>query len=112
MDIVTKRINGVIEDIETSSGPGEFMVRLTTHDLDRDGDELDGKDWELPLPNRIQFNTDHDHKVASTVGSAIPQLEVDDIVCRGTYASTDHAQTTRTLVKEGHVPHVSVAYRE
>lgn len=113
MDIKTKTVEATIEDAGGPvNGPGEFTVRLTTPDLDRDGDELHGDEWQTPLPGRIQFNTDHDHKVGSTVGSAVPMLEGEDIICRGLYASTEHAQNTRTLVKEGHITNVSVAYRE
>jgi hypothetical protein len=112
MDIQTKSVEATISDVESSSDTGEFEVVLATSDLDRDGDTLKGDEWELPLPNRIQFNTDHDHKVASTVGSAVPQLDGDKIICRGSWASTQHAQETRQLVKEGHITTVSVAYRE
>lgn len=112
MHIQTKSVQATIEDIESDSGPGEFEVVLATSDLDRDGDTLLGDEWELPLPQRIQFNTDHDHSVAATVGSAVPRLEGDKIVCRGTYATTQHAQDTRQLVRDGHITHVSVAYRE
>lgn len=112
MHIQTKSVQATIEDIESDSGPGEFEVVLATSDLDRDGDTLLGDEWELPLPQRIQFNTDHDHSVAATVGSAVPELVGDKIVCRGTYATTQHAQDTRQLVRDGHITHVSVAYRE
>lgn len=112
MEIQTKSVDAEIRDVESPSDTGEFEVVLATSDLDRDGDTLKGDEWELPLPNRIQFNTDHDHKVASTVGSAVPRLDGDKVVCRGSWASTQHAQDTRQLVKEGHITHVSVAYRE
>jgi hypothetical protein len=112
MHIQTKSVQATIEDIESDSGPGEFEVVLATSDLDRDGDTLLGDEWEVPLPQRIQFNTDHDHSVSATVGSAVPRLEGDKIVCRGTYATTQHAQDTRQLVRDGHITNVSVAYRE
>jgi len=113
MDIKTKTIEATIEDAGgTDEGPGEFTVALTTPDLDREGDELHGDEWELPLPGQITFVNDHTHKVNSIVGSAIPVLEGENIVCRGTYATTANGQDTRKLVKGKHLTHVSVAYRE
>jgi hypothetical protein len=112
MNIKTKTIEATIEDVEGSSGPGEFTVALATPDLDREGDELHGDEWELPLPGHITFVNDHTHKVNSIVGSATPTLEGDTVVCRGTYATTENAQDTRKLVKGKHLTHVSVAYRE
>ena len=112
MDIKTKTVEATIEDVEGSSGPGEFVVALTTEDLDREGDELKGNEWQLPLPDHITFVNDHTHKVNSIVGSAIPTLEDGKVMCRGTYATTQNAQDTRQLVKGGHLPNVSVAFRE
>lgn len=50
--------------------------------------------------------------MANTVGSGVPRIdESGRLVVDGTYASTAHAQTTRSLVSEGHVDSVSVAFR-
>ena len=106
MDIKTKTIEATIEDVEGSSGPGEFTVALATPDLDRDGDELTADGWEMPLPEHITFVNDHTHKVNSVVGSAKPTLEGENIICRGTYAETDNAQDTRKLVRGKHITHV------
>ena len=112
-DIHVKSIEATIEDTTTDEdGPGEFTVALATPDLDRDGDELTPEGWELPLPEHITFVNDHTHRVASVVGSARPTLEGAQVICRGTYATTQNGQDTRQLVKGGHVTNVSVAYRE
>lgn len=112
MAITTKSVEAVIEDVEGSSDPGEFVVVLSTDATDRDGDRLFADEWEQPLPSRIQFNGDHNHKLEATVGSGVPALENGRLVVRGAYASTAYAQTVRTLHKEGHAPYASVAYRE
>lgn len=114
MDIVTKSAGALISDTSTESdtGPGTFEVILSDSKLDRDGDTLLPNEWELPLPESVTFVNDHDHRVNSIVGSAVPVLEGGRIVCRGTYATTSSAQDTRKLVKGKHLTHVSVAYRE
>lgn len=111
--IKTKTIEATIEDAGGSpDGPGEFVVALATADRDREGDELHGSEWETPLPQHITFVNDHTHKVNSIVGSATPTLEGEQVMCRGTWATTQNAQDTRELVKGGHLTNVSVAYRE
>jgi len=112
MDIITKAVSATIEDTSGSADefPGTFEVELSNESLDRDGDTLKADEWETPLPQQITFVNDHDHKMKSVVGSAVPTLENGKIICRGTWAATDTAQDTRKVV--GHVPYVSVAYRE
>jgi hypothetical protein len=90
--------------------PGSFEVVLSTPSKDRDGDELASEDWKQPLPGHITFDTDHGMSVASTVGSGVPTMENGNIVVRGTYSSLPRAQEARTLVKEGHIRTVSVAF--
>lgn len=113
MDIKVKNAGALIQDTtQNDDGPGTFEVVLSDSKLDRDGDVLLPNEWELPLPSHITFVNDHDHNVGSVVGSATPTLEGDKIVCRGTYARTQAGQDTRMLVKDRHLTHVSVAYRE
>lgn len=111
MDIKTKAVTATIENTSPDTEfPGTFEVELTNPNIDRDGDELKGNEWQMPLPPQITFVNDHTHKMASVVGSAKPTLEGDNIICRGSWAETDEAQNTRKIVK--HAPYVSVAYRE
>lgn len=90
--------------------PGSFEVILSTSAKDRDGDELDAKDWEQPLPDHITFDMDHGMSVEKTVGSGVPTIEDGKLIVRGTYSSLPRAQEVRTLVKEGHIRTTSVAF--
>lgn len=90
--------------------PGSFEVVLSTPAKDRDGDELAIEDWKLPLPDHITFDTDHGMSVEKTVGSGKPTIEDGNVIVRGTYSSLPRAQEARTLVKEGHIRTVSVAF--
>lgn len=92
--------------------PGSFEVILSTATKDRDGDELAPEDWKQPLPEHITFDVDHGMSVEKTVGSGVPSIDSEGrLVVTGTYSSLDNAQACRTLVKEGHIRTVSVAFR-
>lgn len=96
----------------TDEFPGTFSVILSTPDKDRDGESLTADTWEQPLPDHIPFDIDHEMSVLGTVGSGAPRInEKGQLVVDGKFASTDQAQTVRTLVKEGHVTKTSVAFR-
>jgi hypothetical protein len=112
MEIKTKAAAATIEDTSASADefPGTFTVELTNETLDRDGETLKGDEWETPLPEQITFVNDHTHKMASVVGSAVPELVNGKIICKGTWAATQNAQETRKVIP--HVPYVSVAFRE
>ena len=112
MNITTKAVNATIEDTSATADefPGTFTVELSNETTDRDGDTLLAKDWVLPLPERITFVNDHTHKMASVVGSAVPELVGDRIICKGEWGRTATAQDTRKISE--HVPYVSVAYNE
>lgn len=112
MDLKMKSVNATIEDTSSSADefPGTFTVELSNETTDRDGDTLKAADWELPLPDRITFVNDHTHKMSSVVGSAVPELVGDRIVCKGDWGETATAQDTRKIAP--HVPYVSVAYAE
>lgn len=90
-------------------GPGEFEAILSMPTLDRDGEIVDAKAFD-PLPEWMNVDIDHSMSVSGTVGSGAPFYDGDVLKVKGTWASTDLAQTVRTLVVEGHVRHMSVAY--
>ncbi len=89
--------------------PGEFLAVISDPTLDRDGEILDAGAFE-PLPDKITIDIDHGMSVRSTVGSGKPFYEGDQLMIRGRFASTDLAKDTRTLVTEGHIDRMSVAF--
>lgn len=91
--------------------PGTFDVILSTTNLDRDGEIVAAYAFE-PLPRKVAFDIDHGMSAATTVGSGTPRYEKAgrELHVRGTWASTELAQNTRTLVREGHVGATSVAF--
>lgn len=110
--IVTKA-QALVETVESENPNGEFDVLLSTNALDRDGEELSPDEWKQPLPEHITFDSDHGMSVATTVGSGKPFINDNgQLQVRGTFASTPHAQGVRTLVNEGHIRSVSVAFME
>lgn len=91
-------------------GPGEFHVILSAPTKDRDNETVRTGAFD-PLPPRLGFDVDHGLSVRATVGSGVPSYGDDGrLHVHGTWASTQLAQDTRTLVKEGHITSVSVAF--
>jgi hypothetical protein len=91
--------------------PGTFEVILSAPTKDRDGETLLPGEWKMPLPARINFDSDHGMSVATTVGSGVPRIdEKGNLVVSGTYSSLPRAQEVRTLVNEGHIDRTSVAF--
>jgi hypothetical protein len=80
--------------------------------LDRDKENLWADEWKLPLPAKIHIDGDHGRSLDKTVGSAVPRLEGNRMVAKGTFAGTPYAQMVRQLVNEGHVNSLSVTYSE
>jgi HK97 family phage prohead protease len=113
MDVTTKNVEAMVSPVQDSTHPsGEFDVILSTEALDRDGERLYLDEWKTPLPDHITIDSDHDMSVVSTVGSGKPFInDQNQLQVRGTFASTPHAQNVRTLVNEGHIKTVSVAFR-
>lgn len=109
---VTKAIATISSsDADADSPNGTFEAILSTPDLDRDQDMLAQDGWKTPLPARIHIDLDHEMSVAGTVGSAEPFFDTDgNLRIKGTYASTPRAQEVRTLVNEGHISTMSVAF--
>lgn len=114
MNVTTKQLEATVAPVADSTNPnGEFDVILSTDALDRDGERLYSDEWKTPLPEKITFDSDHGMSVATTVGSGKPFINDDgQLQVRGTFASTEHAQTVRTLVAEGHINKTSVAFRQ
>lgn len=95
---------------DDDSANGSFEAILSAPTLDRDGDTLKQAGWK-DLPARIHVDLDHEMSVAGTVGSAEPFFDDEGRMrIKGTYASTPRAQEVRTLVNEGHITTMSVAF--
>jgi hypothetical protein len=103
---VTKSVEAQVQPVEDTGNPnGEFV--LIAGDFDPDA-------W-MPLPARVHVDTDYGSadglSVPNTAGSGVPEITDDgDLIVRGTWASTPHAQMTRQLVNEGHVWAASLLY--
>lgn len=112
MDTIVKSMGDVVSKPDVTDSPfGAFQVILSTPTEDRDGDQLLTSEWELPLPDHITFDIDHGMSVATTVGSGTPSInDKGELVVDGTYASIAKAQEVRSLVNEGHIRTVSVAF--
>lgn len=94
----------------TKEPNGSFEAILSTPTLDRDGEVVDPFAFE-PLPQWINIDVDHAMTVERTVGSGRPFYDQQGVLrFTGTYASTPLAQMVRTLVDEGHIRTMSVAY--
>lgn len=89
---------------------GGFVAIASTPSRDRDGDVLSRDEW-LPLPDRLTVDADHGMSVASTIGSARPYFDDSGrLMIDAAFSSIDRAQEVRTLIREGHVSTVSVAF--
>jgi HK97 family phage prohead protease len=88
---------------------GSFEAILSAPTVDRDGEVIDPKAFE-PLPDHITIDVDHGMSVATTVGSGTPFYEGDVLKFIGTFSSIPRAQEVRTLVTEGHIRKMSVAF--
>lgn len=105
-----KTLNRFEADLKAvSDGNGEFEAVLSVPTVDRDGEVIDPKAFE-PLPEYIPIDIDHGMSVSTVVGSGAPYYDGDVLKLRGTFASTELGQEVRTLVLEGHVRKMSVAF--
>ena len=110
----TKNFGIVDVDIKATTGDdgvadGSFEAILSAPTVDRDGEVIDPKAFE-PLPDHITIDIDHGMTVGTTVGSGVPYYEGDTLMFRGTFSSIPRAQEVRTLVTEGHIRKMSVAF--
>lgn len=111
-DIERKSLDAIVEDADNSDKPhGGFTAVLSTPSLDRDGDVLGRDEWIEPLPERLPLDIDHNMTVEGTIGSFRPYFDDEGrLMMDATFASTPKAQEVRTLIKEGHIRSVSVAF--
>lgn len=98
-----------LKAVESKEPHGEFEAVLSAPTKDRDGEVVAARAFE-PLPPRIPIDIDHAMSVRSTVGSGVPFYDGDILRIRGTFASTQLGQEVRTLVTEGHITKMSVAF--
>lgn len=110
MNVLQK--SATVSTVESENPNGEFEVILSTESKDRDNENLWANEWKTPLPERIHIDGDHGRSLDKTVGSAVPRLEGNRLVAKGTFAGTPYAQMVRQLVNEGHVNSLSVTYSE
>lgn len=113
MHVIQKAL-ATIEDSDLNSEEyphGGFTAVLSTPNMDRDGDELLREEWQ-DLPDRIPIDVDHGMSVASTVGSGHPYWDTESgrMMIDVAFSSIPRAQETRSLVKEGHISGISVAF--
>lgn len=110
-EIYQKTIANIESTDDDKFGPnGGFTAILSTPSLDRDGDRLHRDEWIEPLPDRLPLDIDHGMSVADTVGSFHPYFDGDTMMMDAHFASTPRAQEVRTLVQEGHISSVSIAF--
>jgi HK97 family phage prohead protease len=88
----------------------DFESVLSAPTLDRDGEVIDVRAFD-PLPSHIPIDVDHAMTVEKTVASGEPFYADDGtLMFRGNFAGTPLGQVVRTLVKEGHIRSMSVAF--
>jgi HK97 family phage prohead protease len=102
-------LRGEIKSTDSEDPAGSFVAVLSAPTLDRDGEIIDSGAF-LPLPDHIPIDVDHGMDTRSTVGSGRPYYDGDLLMFEGRFASTPLGQETRTLVTEGHVRKMSVAF--
>lgn len=109
---MNKNMLAQIKTIDSkAAGPGQFEAILSVPVPDRDGEVVDAKAFD-PLPARINIDINHEMLVEKTVGSGVPYYDGDLLKIKGTFASTQLGQDVRTLVTEGHIDSLSVAYMD
>jgi hypothetical protein len=107
-----KSLDATIEDAGDSAEKpfGGFVAVASTPSLDRDGDQIGTEEW-LDLPEHITIDSDHGMSVGTTIGSARPFFDAEGrLMIDAAFSSIDRAQEVRTLIKEGHIRTVSVAF--
>ena len=111
-NVERKSLDATIEDVGDSADKpfGGFVAIASTPSLDRDGDRLASEEW-LALPDHVTIDSDHGMSVSSTIGSARPYFDDEGrLMIDAAFSSIDRAQEVRTLIKEGHIRTVSVAF--
>lgn len=98
-----------VKAVETDDPSGEFEAILSAPTKDRDGETIKSGAFD-PLPDHITIDVDHGLSTGTTVGSGKPFYDGDVLKVRGTFSSIPRAQEVRTLVTEGHIRSMSVAF--
>lgn len=95
----------------TKSPTGSFDAILSAPTVDRDNEVIDPYAFD-PLPDHITIDVDHAMSVEKTVASGKPVYDENGMlwIKDARFASTALGQTVRTLVDEGHIKTMSVAY--
>ena len=108
----TKQFGAVTVDLKAldpDDPAGQFEAILSAPTVDRDGEVIDARAFE-PLPEHITIDVDHGMSTGTTVGSGTPYYDGDLLMFRGTFSTLPRAQEVRTLVTEGHIRKMSVAF--
>lgn len=101
-----------VKALDDSEYPhGEFVAVLSTPTTDRDMEIVAAKAFD-PLPDHITIDVDHALKTSGVCGSGTPYYEGDTLMVKGRFASTPLGQEVRSLVAEGHIRTMSVAFRK
>lgn len=109
-----KGIHVLTAEIKSAKAEGDtYDIVLSVPTVDRDGEVIDARAFE-PLPEgRIPIDVDHGMTVLTTVGSGVPEYEGDALMLRDfRFASTAVGQDVRSLVDEGHISKMSVAFMD
>jgi HK97 family phage prohead protease len=111
-EIENKGVQVVTADIKaTKAADGSYDITLSIPTVDRDDEVVDAKALEWLSPGRMPIDVDHGMTVLTTVGSGIPEYEGDNLKLTDyRFASTPFAQDVKTLVDEGHISKMSVAF--
>jgi hypothetical protein len=113
-EVISKALATIVDtadDDDLKYGPhGGFTCISSTPEEDRDGDNLYQEEWKA-LPDHITVDSDHGMSVATTVGSGHPYFNSEgNVQTDVSFSSIPRAQEVRTLIKEGHIRNVSVAF--
>jgi HK97 family phage prohead protease len=113
-EIENKGVQVVTADIKaTKAADGSYDITLSIPTVDRDDEVVDAKALEWLSPGRMPIDVDHGMTVLTTVGSGIPEYEGDNLKLTDyRFASTPFAQDVKTLVDEGHISKMSVAFMD
>jgi len=110
-EVYSKAFASIESVDEKDYGPnGGFTAVLSTPSEDRDGDELFREEWKDFTFDRYTLDMDHGMSVAETVGSFTPYFDGQKMMMDAYFSSIPRAQEVRTLVDEGHIRTVSVAF--
>lgn len=110
-EVYSKAFASIEASEEKDYGPnGGFTAILSTPSQDRDGDKLLREEWKEFASDRYPLDMDHGMSVAETVGSFTPYFDGEKMMMDAFFSSITRAQEVRTLVDEGHIRTVSVAF--